>query len=278
MAKITAWVVQADPVGVAEEADERQLVDDRQVERQQDARTTSSAMRMRCVHVGKIARLATGSWCSRFGAAAHRHTRLISGVPNRPYGRTSSTIEHHDVGDDQLVAGAERVGVLGEVGAGEHLGAARSASPPTSAPATESSPPRMTAGSARKASAGDRRRGRAAGRSVTSRRRSRRRTASAARRTPGDGEHPADRDALGQRRLLVEGDGAHGDAGPRAEEEVDARRTPRAAAMIATTHDQGIERAAELEAVGAPRDAEAAVVDARRRRCRSCAAPPRGRA
>ena len=46
---------EADPVGVAEEADERELVDDRQVERQQHQRATpSSVIRTRCVHVGKI--------------------------------------------------------------------------------------------------------------------------------------------------------------------------------------------------------------------------------
>ena len=68
-------------------------------------------------------RLGLGSSC-RGVAGRAPHTLLISGVPNSPYGPDEEHDQHHDVGDDQRVAVAERVGVLGEVLAGEHLGAA----------------------------------------------------------------------------------------------------------------------------------------------------------
>ena len=78
------------PVGVAEESEERQLVDHGQVEREQyhhrGERRHGDPLRpgRQQTGLGRVARV-------QVRTSAHRQTRLISLVPNRPYGLTNST-------------------------------------------------------------------------------------------------------------------------------------------------------------------------------------------
>ena len=136
--------------------------------------------------------------------------------------------DHHDVRDDQRVAGAEHR-VWPDRYWPAKISASPTMSPPTSAPCTESRPPRITAGRARNATSatspvdgpglGDRRR---CGEHAAERREH-------GTGTPRDREHAPDVDALGHRRFLVLGDRSHGDAHPRPVEEVhgDERRAGR---------------------------------------------------
>ena len=121
-----------------------------------------------------------------------------------------------------------------------------------SAPGTESRPPRITAGSERSAKPeipivtvptpiGDIDAHTAAS------------SARRAARAPGDGEHLAHRDALGEGGFLVEGHGAHGDTGARAEEEEhgDKRHGGGDVGGDPRPIDR---RPGDLELLGAPRD------------------------
>ena len=157
--------------------------------------------------------------CRGSGRQQHAQTLRISGVPNRPYGRDEQPDDHHDVGDDHRVAGAEHVGLPGRGTGRRRSRRAPTISPPTSAPGH------------RVQAAEDHRRQRPEGDEL---RLGLDRPGLGDRwlggedpadggqhgaRRPGDGEHPADADALGHRHLLVVGDGPHGDAGARPVEE-----------------------------------------------------------
>src|SRR5690606_24661081 len=82
---------QPQPVAVAQEADERELVDDRKVERQQhgddDEQRHPDPLRPRGqqARLGLVRRVEVRS-------SPHAYTRLISAVPKRPYGLMNRTI------------------------------------------------------------------------------------------------------------------------------------------------------------------------------------------